>query len=46
MPQTKASPKSDSGKRQQSGQGRVKDPERDGRLRENRERGVSKSSAR
>lgn len=26
-----------------TGQGRVKDPQRDGRLRENRERGISKS---
>jgi hypothetical protein len=26
-----------------TGQGRVKDPQKDGRLRENRERGISKS---
>jgi hypothetical protein len=47
MPQTKTNHRDeDSRKRQQSGQGRVKDPQRDGRLRENRERGVSKSSSR
>jgi hypothetical protein len=28
------------------GQGRVKDPQKDGRLRENRERGISKSKPR
>jgi hypothetical protein len=28
-----------------TGQGRVKDPQKDGRLRENRERGISKSKA-
>lgn len=31
--------------RQQSGQGRVKDPQFDGRLKDNRERGIRKSSA-
>ncbi len=46
MPQTKTSHRDNSHKRQQNGQGRVKDPERDGRLRDNRERGVSKSSSR
>jgi hypothetical protein len=46
MPQTKASQRDDSGRRQQNGQGRVKDPKHDGRLRENRERGISKSSSR
>jgi hypothetical protein len=45
MPQTKTN-RDDSRKRKQSGQGRVKDPEHDGRLRENRERGVNKSSSR
>jgi hypothetical protein len=45
MPQTKSN-RENSPKRQQSGQGRVKDPAHDGRLRENRERGVSKSKSR
>ncbi len=46
MPQQKTSHRDDSNKRQQNGQGRVKDPKHDGRLRENRERGVSKGSSR
>jgi hypothetical protein len=46
MPQTKTAQRGDSGKHRQKGQGRVKDPQNDGRLRENRERGVSKSKAR
>jgi hypothetical protein len=46
MPQTKASHRDDSNKRQQNGQGRVKDPQNDGRLRDNRERGISKSNSR
>ena len=45
MPQTKAAQRDESSKRQQSGQGRVKDPERDGRLRDNRERGVRKGKS-
>lgn len=46
MPETRTKDRDDSHKRQQNGQGRVKDPAKDGRLRENRERGVSKSSSR
>jgi hypothetical protein len=36
--------KPQAGKR--SGQGRVKDPQRDGRLKENRERGIAKGKSR
>jgi hypothetical protein len=46
MPQSKSNKREKSGGREQNGQGRVKDPQNDGRLRENRERGISKSSSR
>jgi hypothetical protein len=46
MPQTKSTKSDKSRSREQNGQGRVKDPQHDGRLRENRERGVSKSNSR
>jgi hypothetical protein len=46
MPQNKSEKRDKSRGREQNGQGRVKDPQHDGRLRENRERGVSKSSSR
>ena len=43
MPRTKADSADKSRTREQKGQGRVKDPKHDGRLRDNSERGVSKS---
>jgi hypothetical protein len=46
MPQMKNNNREKTRSREQSGQGRVKDPENDGRLRENRERGVSKNKSR
>jgi hypothetical protein len=46
MPQKKSDNSDKSRGREQNGQGRVKDPEHDGRLRDNRERGVSKSTSR
>ena len=46
MPQSKSNNREKSRNREQNGQGRVKDPQHDGRLRENRERGISKSSSR
>jgi hypothetical protein len=46
MPQSKSNNRDKSRDREQKGQGRVKDPQNDGRLRENRERGVSKGTSR
>jgi hypothetical protein len=46
MAQAKTQSREKSHRHQQNGQGRVKDPQNDGRLRENRERGVSKSNPR
>lgn len=43
MPDTKTNRDAPS-KARPSGQGRVKDPKKDGRLRENRERGIKKSA--
>jgi hypothetical protein len=46
MPQTKSNNRDKSRGREPNGQGRVKDPQNDGRLRENRERGISKGNSR
>jgi hypothetical protein len=46
MPQSKTDNRDKSRSREQNGQGRVKDPQNDGRLRDNRERGVNKGTSR
>lgn len=46
MPRNKANDREEPQKAKPSGQGRVKDPQRDGRLRDNREKGIAKGKSR